>query len=369
MRAGTADLIAYSFYQLGYRPRESLVLVGVRRPDLRVGLTIRSDLPPPARQRGLPLDRQVRALRAHGDDAVVMLIVSDRPERRAGTRPSPPAYRPLVRDVRRRLEAAGCHVLDVLAVGAAGWRSYLCHDPACCPPAGHPLADVTDGALAAWMIAQGHVLAPDEQALLADVEPVARGPAAPGGPPPARPTAEQAMARWRALLARDPVAPPADPPPADPASGEAGATPSRDTPPGLDVRWLAAALQDRWFRDAVLLTLVPGAGTAPEEALAGVDSDALEGLFDAPPDAELLARGTALLATVARTAGPGERADALALMAWAAWWSGEGVRGRLLAARAMADQPSHTLAALVDQLLYVGVPPGWAARVPGERAG
>jgi hypothetical protein len=120
---------------------------------------------------------------------------------------------------------------------------------------------------------------------------------------------------------------------------------------------LASALRDGRVRDALMLSFV--SRTVTEEALAAASDGAVDRLFDAMPDAELLARGTALLAEAARTAPPGARGDALAVLAWAAWYQGDGARARLLAARALADKPSQTLAALVDQLLLVGVPPGW----------
>jgi hypothetical protein len=334
------------------------VLVGLHGPSRRIGMMIRMDLPP-AGQRAVALEAHLRALRANDEDAVIVLVITDRPPKPSGCGPIRPPYHQFVRSVRRRLNLSGWSVLDVIAVGESTWRSYLCRDPGCCPPGGRPLSEVTDSPLAVWMIAEGHVLAPDEESLLADVEPVAHagadgagadGTGADGtGSVGPGPTAEEALARWRELLL------------------DGGPRPGDARQP--DLRWLTAALQDRWFRDAVLLTLVPGAGTVPEEVLAGVDHTAMDGLFDAPPDGALLARGTSLLAAVARAAPTGQRADALALLAWAAWWSGEGARGRLLAARAMADQPTHTLAALVDQLLFAGVPPGWASSADATRSG
>ncbi|HEX2806452.1 MAG TPA: DUF4192 family protein, partial [Kineosporiaceae bacterium] len=162
--------------------------------------------------------------------------------------------------------------------------------------------------------------------------------------------ASAALRRWRALLE---------------ASAPAGAR--AEAPAQLG--WLIEALQDRWLRDAVLLTLVPGSGTAPEELLAGGDDSVLDGLLDQAPDQELLERGRMLLSAVARAAPPGARVDALALLAWMSWWAGDGARARLLAARALTDQPTHRLARLVDSLLRVGVAPAWvqarrAVRVP-----
>jgi len=356
------DLIAHAFYSIGYRPRESLVVVGLSGPRRQIGMTIRVDLPPTDRHR-VPLESHVRVLREHGDDAVVVLVVSDRPAAGRPSRrpaappgappPAPPRQR-LARDVRQRRAQEGFDVLDTLAVGDVAWRSYTCQDERCCPPTGHPMSVVESSAVAAWHVSQGEVLSPDEVSFLAYVDPepladappegaVASSAAEPVGEPE---PAHEALARWRALLAAD-----------------GGDRPDGEVPP--DVRWLVDALLDLRFRDALMLTLLPGSGTLPAEALLRGERALLDRLFDEPPDADLLARATALLAAVARTAPPGRRADALAVLAWAAWWAGDGTRGRLLAARATADRPSHTLAALIDQLLFVGIPPGWTRRQAG----
>ena len=45
--SGPADLLDALPRMLGYRPADSLVLVALRPPRSRIGLTIRIDLPPP----------------------------------------------------------------------------------------------------------------------------------------------------------------------------------------------------------------------------------------------------------------------------------------------------------------------------------
>jgi hypothetical protein len=93
----------------------------------------------------------------------------------------------------------------------------------------------------------------------------------------------------------------------------------------------------------------------------------MDTVMGAEPDAELLERGRVLLSAVAREAPPGRRVDALALLAWSAWYAGHGSRGRLLVQRALADVPTHRLARLVDQLLFLGVAPTWVERKREER--
>jgi len=362
LRAGPADVIAYAFYQVGYRPRESLVLIGIHGPRLRLGLVIRVDLPPRRYLRAV-FQQQLDTLREFGHDALMALVVSDAAPP-PGSDPGDLPHRRLARDLRRQARRQGVGVQDVIAVGEHSWRSYSCTEPSCCPPGGRPLAEVLAGRLATTMICEGRVLAPDEASLVADVAPAPpaaagpgsaeRAPAEPGsaGVPPvqrvfADPDARVADApallqRWRELLAVR------EPSPGSPAE------------PSADLGWLGEALQDRWLRDAVLFTLVPGSGTAPEELLAGSDDAVLDGLLDQRPDPELLERGRMLLSAVARSAPPGARVEALALLAWMSWWAGDGARGRLLAGRALDDRPGHRLARLVDGLLRAGVAPGWA---------
>jgi hypothetical protein len=346
IKAGTADFIAVAFYRVGYRPRESLVTVGLTGPRHQLGVVCRVDLPP-ARHRRAVVDSVLRMLRREGHDQLAALIVSDAepPPGAAGAIRLP--HRALVRELERRARRRGLSVLDVFAVNSSHWRSYRCPDATCCPAQGYDLEAALTGPAAARLIAEGCVLAPDEAALLADVDP--RSPSVNAASVNAASVdavsvdavsvdAASTLNRWRALLA-DPTAVGTD-----------------------DLAWLVEALDDHWLRDAVLLTLVPGAGTVPEEVLAGADPAVMENVFESVPDLDLLERGRVLLSAVARSAPPGRRADALALLAWAAWFAGHGSRGRLLAERALADSPTHRLARLVDQLLSLGVPPTWVER-------
>jgi hypothetical protein len=350
LRAKMPDLLAVAFYQIGYLPRESLVLVGLHGPRMRVGVVVRGDLPPPACQ-GRVVAAHLDAVRCNGHDGVIGLVVSDAvvPSGPTGRLRLP--HRALVEELQRQAPGQGLLLRDVVAVGPSRWRSYRCTEPGCCPMAGRSLDEALNGRAATELIARGHILAAKEADLVADVEPVDTpvGQTPPGTRRRPGPVdAEQALRRWRELLD------------------------SPDSVSGKDLVDLCGALQDHGVRDSVLLTLVPGAGTLPEEVLAGVDSSAITTVFQALPDPSLLERGRVILSAVARSAPPGSRADSLALLAWASWWSGRGARGRLLAERALADVPGHRLAVLVDRLLYLGVPPDWAQGQPagvwaGER--
>jgi len=342
VRAAPRDIVALIWFRLGYRPRDSLLLVGLHGPRHRTGLVVRIDLPPPGEEKPA-IRRLARLVRRTGAEAAIAVLCRDT----ACDPPRPPA----VRVVRRELPRAGLGLVDMIAVGRRGYRSYLCHDPGCCPPEGRPLAEVMAGEVAARMVLAGHTVVEDEAALIADVMPPggpAEGPAgvgrggAPPGPAAVRgapPSSTEVLAAWRRTLEQ------AEP---DPAV----------------IAGLATALADVRLRDAILLTLVPGAGPAPEDVLAGRQVD-LERLLSRPPEEDLVDRGRSHLAAAARAAPPPARADVLATLAWLAWWTGHGGRARLLADLAQTTRPGHRLAGLVTALLHTCAPPPWVGAGSG----
>jgi hypothetical protein len=342
-RAGPADLIALAWHQIGYRPRESMVLVGLHGPRHRSGLVVRCDLPPARAERGAA-DQLAGLVRRAGADAAIGLVFAERALAR------PP--RALVTALRARLPRAGLSLLDVLGVDATAYRSYLCDDPACCPAEGRPLSEVTDSRASAELVLAGSTVGDDESCLVTDVLPTEAGSTEAGateatGPPRrgdlSAAQRERWLAEWTERVAR----------------GEADAGWSAE---------FAGALTDVRLRDAVLLSLVPGADPlawgllndefTPEDALDRTGP--VEQALARRPEAGDLEAGRAILAGVARHAPPGHRADPLAVLAWLGWWSGNGVRARLLVGRALADRPDHRLAALVGEMVRCFVPPPWA---------
>lgn len=344
--ADPADLIALAWYQMGYRPDDSLVMVGLHGPRQRAGVVARGDLPPPGQERAAVVALAGPLLDSGADGVVLLVCAAD------ACRAAPPR---VLRSALRLLPDLGLDVVDAWAVGSAGYRSYRCTDPGCCPRDGRPLDAVLRSRVAAELVLQGCTLVEDEAALVADVLP---GPddaddadpddgagAAPGAGTPGRgPEPAELLRRWRAALAAD------------------GTTDEAGEGHGVLVRLLGPALRDGRLRDAVMVTLVPGAGRVADALLAGAGGDALDTCLRVVPDQDLLDRGVRLLAAAARVARPGRRAGALGALAWLAWWAGQGTRARLLAERALADQPGHRLALLVEGLLEMAVPPPWALR-------
>lgn len=335
VRGGPRDLIALAWYRIGFRPRESLVLVGLRGQRRRTDLVVRVDLPQPEHQ--VPVVRSVlQMLRRSGIREVVLLVVSDAdggPRAGADGEVLIP-HRDLVGWLRRELPRRGITVFDVLAVGPRSFRSYQC-DAGCCPPEGESLEELANSEMSAHMVLDGRVVLASEADLVADVQPV------PGGLLTRRqlrqvgaPDLVEVLRVWREQVA---------------AGADEPADPAR----------LLVALHDVRLRDAVMFTLIPGSGLIPEQILAGDTLSTGDLLWDNRPDDDLAERGRRLLAAVVRVAPQGERAEALAVLAWLAWWCNDAARCRLLTDLALTDHPEHRLARLVLQLLVAGVPPTW----------
>ena len=341
------EVIAHAWFTMGYPPARSLVLVCVESAA-SAGFVARVDLPLPQHRRAVAAMLASAAHRA-GLRSVVVLVVLDP----AGQ--APPALDRVgattVSALRSRLRQAGVAVLDVAVVSAGHYRSMDCSDPACCPPAGRPLGDLRETSTGASMILRGRTVVDDEGGLVADVARRAWPEEVEVPPGSGRPVDD--LARWHEMVAV-----------------RVRAADGRPQPAPADVAWLVPALEDGRFRDAALVSLLPGgrslARALAEGRITGVAQ--LGACEQRSPDADVFDAGRILLAAVARGAPEGRRAEALAVLAWMSWWQGVGARSRLLAALALRDRPGHRLAGLVDTLLLHGVPPPWV-RVDGAANG
>ncbi|MCW2684172.1 MAG: uncharacterized protein JWP33_2085 [Blastococcus sp.] len=156
---------------LGFRPRESVVLISLRGPTgSRVGLTVRGDLPPAGQEEAVArlLSRSVCSDRPREVLLVVLTEAPDSgtPDRRAMGRGATDGsgvdlpHRALVREFVLALAAVDVPVHDALLVRSGRWWSYDCPKPCCAPGAGTRLpAGVTELEVAA--VATGAVVARD----------------------------------------------------------------------------------------------------------------------------------------------------------------------------------------------------------------
>ncbi len=345
------DLLAYAWYSLGFVPRDSLVLVALHDPSptpsgwaLSCGALARVDLPPP-RYTTTVVRHGLRPLAEQGCPAVFAVIVARR--RR-------PALAQAVLDEARAL---GIEVLDVVGVGRERFKSYLC-DGTCCPAKGFALDELADSRVAAELVLQGRSVADGIDDLVADVLP---GPDPLPGDAPRDPWDAiddhdelhrrrlSGLPRWGRLLR--------------------GQADRRDCPvPSADLEWLAGALTDTIFRDAVMAWLLAPAPELAEptarEVIVGGGGAVFSVLPPERPSAAAVEPGRRILAAVARRAPEGFRAPALAVLSWLAWQGGDGVRARLLVELALGDDPDSVLARLIVRLIEEGVPPPWACLDP-----
>ncbi len=145
-----------------------------------------------------------------------------------------------------------------------------------------------------------------------------------------------------------------------------------------DLALALVGLGEPVVRDAVVLTCTPDGRAAAEELVltGGTGAgDALDALFDVAgdgpvptPDRDQLAAASRALALLARYAQGPRRADPLAVMAWAAWWEGDGAQGLDLSELALRSRRDHSLALLVHQALRAATPPGWVRAPAAGRA-
>lgn len=138
---GPGDVLTVLPYQLGYQPRDSIVVVSLR--GRRVGLVARADLPDDDRVEAA-VAQLVGPLVRDGATSVIAIGYED--ERDA----SQPALVALV----ERVEAGGIGVVEVAVVRDGRRYSPTCSEP-CCPPEGVELPQPADVPAVAEYVARG----------------------------------------------------------------------------------------------------------------------------------------------------------------------------------------------------------------------
>ena len=394
---GPRELLAYVPYRLGYRPRDSVVLVGLRPPRGRVGLVVRVDVADLADlEHGPQVARSVVGhLAADGAQRVVLVAYTDAPLRTGYTdaplRTGGDGVARARAAVEHCREAVEPHVgpVEAWVVSSTGWYALDCAEDDCCPPAGRPLRDLESSEVGAHMVLAGTALADSREDALrlprAGAEARRRAAraarraheraarAAQAGEDPVDDRV-RALALWRAAvaLAAGPGRRGAEEGPADDGPGRPGRAPREalapEVPAAPVLGRLAAALGSVPVRDAVLVSLVPGTGDLADRTVRGADVDtgtgrAIAAIVDPAagraPDPSLTGPARAVLEAVVAHAPRGSAAPALALLALLAWWHGDGGRAVRRVEEALAEDPAHRLARLLASALDAGVPPGW----------
>ena len=343
----------------GFVPEESLVVVSLRGPRKRVGLTMRFDLAWAVGDPALAAAEVAARLALDGASQVVLVVYSAEPDpvegrqlgvvrelgspgeggaralgvgapgenATTGALGAAPrlAWAELVLAIEQACEPSGTALNEALLVRDGRWWSYLCHRPRCCPAEGTPLEGRTTPALQlveAERVLGGRAVLASRQELRASVaRPVLLA---------ARSAEQQldlAVDRWldryhregreplrthgirraRALVARV----------------QAGGTVD-----GAEAAELAVAVQDVLVRDEVATWS--------------------------------LRRSEALMATLLQTARqvlPPEDAAVLALLGWVAYAHGDGGLANVSLERCLTSDPDYPLGNLLVEMLHNQVPP------------
>ncbi|NCT90015.1 DUF4192 family protein [Cellulomonas sp. APG4] len=376
------ELLSLIPFQLGFRPEESVALLSLRGSRGSTGLVARVDLADLAdADDGARVARQL--VHHLVEDGARRLLVAVYSERATGPVPDPDVARAV--DVVR--EAADHFVDDVgvWAVGTQVFHEHGCTEPGCRDALPRSVHELESTEVSARMVALGASVATSRDSLrVADTATAT-----------ARRSARRARSRWaaRGLGARseDDVrrwrrdglevwAHELDRATAEVggavargvATGEgSGRGPHGWAPPAAVVLGrLQAALDDVLVRDAVLLRLVPGTERLGERVVAGDAGPevgaALQVIVDPVrgrrPEEARVAGARALLGAVSAHAARGTHVPSVTLLGVLAWWEGDGARAAVLLEQALAEDPGHRLARLVQEAIDHGMPPGWLRR-------
>ncbi|MFD0557306.1 uncharacterized protein DUF4192 [Stackebrandtia endophytica] len=303
------DLLAAVPYLLGYRPTDSIVLIGL--DGERIAVTGRAPLPK-SEQSLEPIATIAKALR--NNQVTSSIIIGYGP---------PAVVTRSVDRLRQAISDLDIEVVEILRVTGDRYWSYLCEDLRCCPVDGTPLSG-PHSAVAAEFTAAGSQTQPDRDAVIRQLDPVTGD---------RQEAMSKAMTRLLNLVG--------DPVDSRMIIERGSAILSRcmdmaELPSPADIAWLSLAL------------------TEP-----GVMDQAMVAIDQAPIDYD----GTSLWLWLTRHALPEYRATMAALLAYAAWRAGNGVLAIEALNVAVGTEPDHELATTMRRVLDAAIPP-WTPMEP-----
>jgi hypothetical protein len=322
-----AAVLAIVPHLLGFAPAKSLVIIGAGPPRGRIHVTFRFDLPDP------PDPDATAAIAAHAvtllnrQELTTAIVIGYGPG---------PLVTPLADAIRDAVTRTDLQLRDVLRVDEGRYWSYLCREPSCCPPEGVPF-DTTAHPAAATMAASGHEVLSDRDALAARIAPV---------------TGSAAEAMTRETRRAERIAAQLM------ASTTGTESPARQRPV-TDEGLTAVQAAISTYREGgsiehygqfAWLALVLTSLRIRDDAWARMDPD--------HRDAHLR-----LWTELTRHAQPGYIAAPASLLAFTAWQNGNGALANLALDRALADNPSYSMARLLRDVIDAGTPPSMA-RLP-----
>ncbi|MGE5132353.1 MAG: DUF4192 domain-containing protein [Gemmatimonadota bacterium] len=386
-----AGVLAAVPHLLGFHPGRSLVVIGADGPRGRVRFGCRYDLPDP------PDPGTAAAIAEHAASVLArerlttVIVVGYGPG--ALVTPVADVLVPVLRE-------RGLSLRELLRAEDGRYWSYLCTEPACCPPEGVPF-DTGSHPVAAAMTVAGLPAYPDREALARSLGPVTGEAAS-----LMRAATRRAYDRAGALVAQATRAgqPGADQGSADHAcagqggAGQGGARQGGARQGGPDHACADHACADhacadhgsagpggagqgggeqggafrfvlaegkRAVRDAIAAYRGGSAVTDDQFAWLAVVLTDVRVRDDAwaRMEPEHAAAHLRLWTDVVRRAEPALVPAPAALLGFVAWQSGNGALAGLAIERALAADPEYSLALLLRDIVAAGVPPS-AARLP-----
>jgi hypothetical protein len=313
---GPGDMVAALPYMLNYVPTESIVLVCLNGPKHRMGMVMRYDLPLTAYPE-LFCENALPRLSSARPDAVLVVIYGD----------APPAdglpHRDFVDAAVAAIDGINLPQLDVIYTYDDRWWSYICRNTSCCPPEGKPVdsGSATSARLRAEHAYAGTSVLADRGALARTVavEPaldvVARGVAIDAAIERGVGLSPETARRLGHRMVLDLLDRFADPR-------------KRISDPEIDE--LVGVCEHLWGRDEFLIH--------------GADRD----------DRQSLIR---IMTDVVRRVPPPYDAPVCSILAWLAYVHGDGTLANIAVDRALACEPSYSLAVLIRSGLDRAVPP------------
>lgn len=308
---------------LGYRPRESVVLMALGgRSGWRVGLTARGDLPPEQHSRELAAMLAGRLVSDSPKRAMVF-VVSESPDDDAFDDKAPDLpHRALVHELVLALDARGVPVHQALLVRSGRWWDFDCPEACCWPGAGTPLPPSV-GEIEVAAVAAGTVVAEDRAALEKRIAPLGWVAAA-GMHQTCLRVADDLVGRpleeWTGEVARERIRS---------ALERFRPGPVRERLTDEEVARLVCSLRDLSVRDWALQLSLGGDSSAAEELWAECTRRAPSPLDAAPAT----------------------------LLAISAWLRGDGAMANIAVDRALDSDPGYSMAGLVADGLAACIPP------------
>lgn len=307
-----ADLIAAVPYLIGFHPSSSVVALAFRGP--RLEFAARHDLPARPERAGSLARHLIAVVARQGMTRVAVICYG-----------TVAAAEPMWRAARDAAEERGLEVMEALRVADGRWWSYLCREPACCPPEGTPF-DPTTSAVAAACSFAGLAPAADRDALAAQMGPVT-GPARVAMTQATDRAGERFLAEFGHL----------------PDDGDRGAAVRAAGATAVREALARYAAGDRLDDDelawlAVLLLSIP------------VRDLAWQAITAPQPHLDLWR-------DVTRRCDPELVAAPASLLGFTAWRAGDGALAGLALERALAEDPSYSMARLLLDALQRGIPP------------